>query len=136
MRRYLSPEPLLQEPKWVSEEVKDGFSTPTYSYAANNPLRYLDPNGADAVDSRSQRQAEYWQKNPLPGPDRMLTNCVYETVPANECPSGFATNLSCVSSLFLWVNLGSAEVPVPGTQKRKHYRIGCTQAPSAAKACR
>jgi hypothetical protein len=43
--RYLSPEPLLQDPNWVRDEAQDGFSTPTYAYARNNPLRYTDPTG-------------------------------------------------------------------------------------------
>lgn len=43
--RYLSPEPMLQEPQWVRDEAQDGFSTPTYAYARNNPLRYVDPTG-------------------------------------------------------------------------------------------
>jgi hypothetical protein len=42
---YLSPEPMLQSPNWVQGEVGGGFSTPTYSYARNNPVRYTDPTG-------------------------------------------------------------------------------------------
>lgn len=42
---YLSPEPMLQDPKWVRDEASDGFSAPTYAYARNNPLRYTDPTG-------------------------------------------------------------------------------------------
>ena len=42
---YLSPEPLLQDPKWAKEEAEDGFSTPAYSYARNNPVKYTDPTG-------------------------------------------------------------------------------------------
>ena len=42
---YLSPEPLLQDPKWVRDEASDGFSAPTYSYARNNPVKYIDPTG-------------------------------------------------------------------------------------------
>lgn len=42
---YLSPEPMLQEPNWVKHEAAAGFTTPTYAYARNNPLRYTDPTG-------------------------------------------------------------------------------------------
>ena len=46
--RYLSPEPLLQDPKWVSEELQSGHQVPAYSYARNNPIRYVDPIGLHA----------------------------------------------------------------------------------------
>lgn len=44
-RRYLQPEPLLQEPNWVRGESQQGFSAPTYAYARNNPLKNTDPTG-------------------------------------------------------------------------------------------
>ena len=43
--RYLSPEPLLQSPRYVKRMAKRGMSVPTYAYAANNPLRYTDADG-------------------------------------------------------------------------------------------
>ena len=42
---YLSPEPLLQNPNWVKEELQSGHQVPTYAYARNNPVRYVDPTG-------------------------------------------------------------------------------------------
>jgi RHS repeat-associated protein len=42
---YLSPEPYLQRPNWVAGQAKLGRTTPTYSYALNNPLKYTDPSG-------------------------------------------------------------------------------------------
>ena len=42
---YLSPEAMLQDPKWVKEEAQGGFSAPTYAYARNNPLSYVDKDG-------------------------------------------------------------------------------------------
>ena len=43
--RYLSPEPMLQQPSWVKHEAEAGFTTPTYAYARNNPVRYSDATG-------------------------------------------------------------------------------------------
>lgn len=42
---YLSPEPLLQSSVYVRQMAQSGMSVPTYSYAANNPLRYVDATG-------------------------------------------------------------------------------------------
>jgi RHS repeat-associated protein len=43
--RYLGPEPLLQDPKWVLKEAKVGRSVPVYAYANNNPIFFTDPDG-------------------------------------------------------------------------------------------
>ena len=43
--RYLSPEPMLQAPEWMIREAMSGFSTPTYAYARNNPIKNTDPTG-------------------------------------------------------------------------------------------
>ena len=43
--RYLSPEPLLQEPDWVAGQLRSGHQVPTYSYARNNPIAYSDSTG-------------------------------------------------------------------------------------------
>jgi len=43
--RYLSPEPMLQDPKWVTGELASGHQVPAYSYANNNPIANTDPNG-------------------------------------------------------------------------------------------
>lgn len=49
MSRYLSPEPLLQDPAYVSAMAERGMSVPTYAYALNNPQRYVDPDGRNPL---------------------------------------------------------------------------------------
>jgi hypothetical protein len=45
--RYLSPEPLLQSPSWVASQLRSGRQVPSYSYALNNPVRYVDRDGLE-----------------------------------------------------------------------------------------
>lgn len=47
--RYLSPEPLLKSPTYVRRMAESGMRVPTYAYAANNPMRYADPDGLRIV---------------------------------------------------------------------------------------
>lgn len=49
--RYLSPEPLLQSPMYTVAMAQQGFSTPAYAYALNNPVNYYDPDGFDVYNS-------------------------------------------------------------------------------------
>lgn len=46
---YLQPEPLLQDPISVAATAHDGRSMPSYSYAFNNPVYFVDPNGLEGV---------------------------------------------------------------------------------------
>ncbi|MCU0697390.1 MAG: RHS repeat-associated core domain-containing protein [Myxococcaceae bacterium] len=54
--RYLSPEPLLQSPTWVANELRSGHQVPTYAYARNNPVRFTDPKGLFTIDTDSLKQ--------------------------------------------------------------------------------
>lgn len=44
---YTTVEPLLQSPRYIRQMTQRGLSVPTYAYAANNPLRYVDLNGRE-----------------------------------------------------------------------------------------
>ena len=43
----LQPEPYWLKPRYVEEEVRAGDSVPAYSYAGDNPMLYVDPDGLD-----------------------------------------------------------------------------------------
>ena len=47
--RYLSPEPMLQSPVYLRRMAQAGLQVPTYAYALNNPIGYVDRNGLDPV---------------------------------------------------------------------------------------
>lgn len=51
--RYLSPEPMLQDPNWVARQASRGNPAPTYAYALNNPVRFTDPNGREVQNLSS-----------------------------------------------------------------------------------
>lgn len=57
--RYLQPEPLLQNPRYVQYMAYQGHSVPAYSYALNNPIRWVDLNGLDVTNNWS---APIWVK--------------------------------------------------------------------------
>jgi RHS repeat-associated protein len=65
--RYLQPEPLYQNPEAVQAYAVAGYPLNPYAYAANNPLRFVDPSGLyfdysylGWLDSLSARWALFW----------------------------------------------------------------------------
>jgi RHS repeat-associated protein len=73
--RYLSPEPLLQNPEWVRSELEDGHQVPAYSYARNNPVSTTDPTGLYAwrVECLG-RGVAFEYTNVFSAPPLILTN--------------------------------------------------------------
>ena len=58
--RYLQPEPMLQNPRYVTAMAKMGLSPPTYGYANNNPINYIDSDGLK-VSGTADRN-DWWQR--------------------------------------------------------------------------
>ncbi len=42
---WSSPEPLSKNPSWVASQAEAGLHVSAYSYALNNPVNYVDPDG-------------------------------------------------------------------------------------------
>ncbi|WP_075303175.1 RHS repeat-associated core domain-containing protein [Stigmatella aurantiaca] len=49
--RYLQAEPLLHQPWYIVTAIGRALRVPTYAYALNDPLGFVDENGLQAVDS-------------------------------------------------------------------------------------
>jgi RHS repeat-associated protein len=63
--RWVQSEPLSRSQTYVRRVAQSGMSVPTYAYAANNPLRYVDRDGLRVVlmDARAQSLAYGLRQN-------------------------------------------------------------------------
>jgi hypothetical protein len=55
--RYLAPEPALRDPRVAVLYAYGGHALPAYSYAMNNPLRWVDMNGWNPGDPFANSRA-------------------------------------------------------------------------------
>ena len=65
--RYLGPEPMYTDPKWVLKQIASGVSPGIYSYGQNNPVLYVDPDGLSFLVFGERLQAlleDFKKKNP------------------------------------------------------------------------
>lgn len=58
--RYLSPEPLLQNPRKVAEAAQSGYLTAMYAYARGNPISAFDPDGNWPWEFRNGPSGKHW----------------------------------------------------------------------------
>jgi len=83
---------MLQDPRWVRREAKRGFSTPTYAYAGNNPLAYVDRDG--------RFRAPAWVQVVIFGTEVLLGGAgVISAFPPPGSASGTATHPSYLPPL-------------------------------------
>lgn len=104
-RRYLSPEPLLQSPQYMSAMAQSGMSVPTYAYANNNPLMYVDQDGLRTEPAPGNGSGGY---QPRTGPGGLAPRGSGPTIPGPGVPPSGRTRLpnGCPADrpiLFVWV---------------------------------
>ncbi|WP_084668252.1 RHS repeat-associated core domain-containing protein [Myxococcus stipitatus] len=65
--RYLQSEPNQRSPRFATITARQGFGAPSYAYALNNPVNYVDPDGLEVrlMDEPARRIAATLQQNPL-----------------------------------------------------------------------
>jgi RHS repeat-associated protein len=65
--RYLQPEPMLVNPRFVVGMARRGFGAPAYAYAVNNPVNYVDPDGLKVMlmDEAAGRYASIMVQHPV-----------------------------------------------------------------------
>ncbi len=51
--RYIQPEPMLQNARYVARKGRSGRSLAIFSYAGNNPVRWFDATGLDVQNNSS-----------------------------------------------------------------------------------
>ncbi|MBL8913649.1 MAG: RHS repeat-associated core domain-containing protein [Archangium sp.] len=54
-------------PRFVGEQAQNGFSTPAYAYAGNNPIANIDPDGLTMTPGQMTNPPGPFQNNPPPG---------------------------------------------------------------------
>ena len=144
-RKYLSPEPLLQNPNWVMIQTYLGHQVPAYAYARNNPVSNTDPTGlgppgsavpCTPTDSTYSCCIKQNPGNPQkctggeePIKDipnlaqaacqRQLTECIISCESACDPPTGRlgqARAAICVSFCHIAYAVCVAKAPLPGAQ--------------------
>lgn len=105
--RYLSPEPMLQSPTFTTSMAARGIQVPSYAYAANNPLRYVDPTGL-WVSVDPQFQVAYDAMKVFLTPDELRQLTILENDPTKgvhitpRYSPGVAGYFSGTRGAFLW----------------------------------
>lgn len=123
--RYLSPEPLLQDPIRVLEAAREGRSTATYAYALNNPIGTIDADGLWPWEHPKCRQLAYYRSEGGALGMGGACTCRVRTIDASSATLGSTGTQRCWS-LSLMKAADDAEHP------DGHDGKGCWQDPATS----
>lgn len=91
--RYLTSEPLAHEANWLRTATSAGLSMPYYSYASNNPVRFVDFDGNQTSPVRPNGKKGPAKKPLKPSPKPKPPSKPIEDedlTPIEWCPGGTA----------------------------------------------
>lgn len=118
---HLAPDPLMQRPNYLLSAASQGELTPTYAYAANNPLRNTDPTGLFVLAPGSA--CGNWPASVALAKEWAGCKGLTATTPLNSCQKEVQARAGCDICQFLAIS-GGPTMYVRPLISRAHTNVG------------